>query len=30
MYTNGRTEVDQRKEEQLKLTYVASLLMITI
>lgn len=28
--TNGRTEVDQPKEEQLQLMHVVSLLMITI
>lgn len=30
VYTNGRTGVDQPKEEQLQLTYVVSLLLITI
>lgn len=29
-YTNGRTEVDQAKEEQLQVMHVVSGLMITI
>lgn len=30
VYTNGRTEVDQVKEEQLQVMHVVSVLMIAI